>query len=1063
LWGEPLKSDTSTTLQEMLFANPPYVFMAELPVRVIDRIETPHTDLVFEYGDSYKEKFNKLDVESQLKISILSGLLALEGSGKYLRDVKNSSRSVKGTLIYHISSVEESLSINREEIKAYIDTDAFNARGATHVVTGIKWGATMMASFEYKNRNAKNNSVVEGILKANFEKVSSCIDASAGGDTDIKGERHELMNHFSINIFGDVIPDNKNLPRSFAEAKEILTELPLYAKKYNYGKGVPFEFKLYPLSELARKFKYIFTIGRMITELSEQTILRVEQVFDDFLKSKKMLNDLYDDARSISDHILDETLSEIEKRMQDTKIEETNFRQKLANSLVRVRSGRCNIDEIEQRIINFQKSMLSNESIGAFIRKYNSISKKAELIFTLKEKNVEYIKKDSTIDFILNKYQYFNLYIFSDNDEYLINGKHSSEHTKFRNLYTHSNNGLSKFLIAERKICRGIKGSNYPVILHYVEGRKVTDNGYSADNEEINILLLGETGVGKSTFINAFANYLKFDSLDDAKSGDMEVLIPSKFTLTNENYEQRVIQVGEQVDDGEQLENSEMSATQKCKYYAFYAANKVIKLIDTPGVGDTRGVDQDAKNFENVLLYISNYQNLNGICILLKPNNSRLTAVFKYCILSLLTHLHKSAKDNIVFCFTNSRGTFYRPGDTLPPLIKQLNTLKDNSGVEIKVRKETTFCFDNESFRFLAATMENVHLPDEDEYARSWEKSVRESLRLMEHVISRPPHKVKDMLSLNNSRKVIKFLMKPLADIQLFINRSVEQITELKEKVVSSEKTIEELTKSMDDIEYEFNVESLESPINVCTNKKCSENNTICCKACHIKIKRNMTGRLFLWFCSSIGVDGKCKACGCSWKMHKQVVERETRKPIQITRSEVAEEVNKNKSEAERKQALIENIEFKLACLSSEKERIFGIKNKFVLFLKQNTIALFNDAYDEYVDNLIKLAKIKGEKERTRALETLKQEHSELREFMRQGGNSVVSSSVISLEEINRLEKELYDLPLSGKKFLSEKEEEERKHDAQFRFTESRLDFSDANKSKLNKFTEFFRYINKLG
>jgi len=73
----------------------------------------------------------------------------------------------------------------------------------------------------------------------------------------------------------------------------------------------------------------------------------------------------------------------------------------------------------------------------------------------------------------------------------------------------------------------------------------------------------------------------------------------------------------------------------------------------------------------------------------MKPTNSRLALTFRFCITELLTHLHRDAVYNIVFGFTNTRSSFYTPGDTYKPL-KTLLAKHKNVGISLSEHNVVT-------------------------------------------------------------------------------------------------------------------------------------------------------------------------------------------------------------------------------------------------------------------------------------------------------------------------------------------------------------------------------------
>ena len=111
----------------------------------------------------------------------------------------------------------------------------------------------------------------------------------------------------------------------------------------------------------------------------------------------------------------------------------------------------------------------------------------------------------------------------------------------------------------------------------------------------INILLLGQTGAGKSTFINTVANHRTFSSFEHAQSNEPVPIISSAFTITiGDHFEECRVISGEI--DNEQL------TTQHCRSYVFDLKDdeKKLRIIDTPGWDDSRSSEGDDRIMEDI-------------------------------------------------------------------------------------------------------------------------------------------------------------------------------------------------------------------------------------------------------------------------------------------------------------------------------------------------------------------------------------------------------------------------------------------------------------------------------
>ncbi|XP_057178008.1 uncharacterized protein LOC130546664 [Triplophysa rosa] len=267
-----------------------------------------------------------------------------------------------------------------------------------------------------------------------------------------------------------------------------------------------------------------------------------------------------------------------------------------------------------------------------------------------------------------------------------------------------------------KELLRDSKTRTGPTTKYLLNTTKITEGFLrkerigEKDDDKSNkvILLFGETGTGKSTFMNAMVNYI------------MGVRWEHKIWLEIVNIPEVNIPF-----TGYPL--SIISQTTAVTVYEFFSQHSPFSLtiIDTPGFGDTKGSDKDkriAEALQQLFRSEDGIHEIHAVCLLLKSTDSRLHDRQLYVLDQILSLFGKDIEKNILLLFTQCSKKSL-------PKNKILNFIKD-SGIKCAKRSDGQYIY----FHFDNCQSECYDEEDRESYKSSWDYGIENFRQFFDHL-----------------------------------------------------------------------------------------------------------------------------------------------------------------------------------------------------------------------------------------------------------------------------------------------------------------------------------------
>ena len=354
------------------------------------------------------------------------------------------------------------------------------------------------------------------------------------------------------------------------------------------------------------------------------------------------------------------------------------------------------------------------------------------------------------------------------------------------------------------------------------------------------ILLVGATGAGKTTWMNAYVNYLF-----GVKAGD--------------NFRFKIIE-----DDSEH--DQTVSKTQNITVYRLPHQNGMpvdysVTIIDTPGFGDTSGIGGD-KRIEEEIHWLFRHTNgflehINAVAFVTPVSTARLTPTQIYIFDSILSLFGKNIKGNLVLLVTNA----YTKDD------KALRAMKKH-GIKI----EKAYYFENANLLGTSEYMDDYGNANDDMWKTTVKYFDKFSTKL-ETFQMKSVSQTQEVLDKRARLQLHISSMRKYLEDGLLILEQYRQEQRLLSCLLQEEHDLDKQSVTIRTVEYEIisdhRVHAICDRCNYTCHEKCRYENDSLLENCIAMDKDNQPA--------------SCKICPnkCPWYKHKSLHSKVRRKVVQ--------------------------------------------------------------------------------------------------------------------------------------------------------------------------------------